>query len=212
MDESAGPLSHIPPSDTLTWAVLGDGTDEELAARGLERRRTIVQMRRPLPVEPELAALATHVTTRAFRPGHDDADFLEVNNAAFAWHPEQGGWDERRLRSQLRQEWVDLDGFRVHEGPDGRLDGYCWTRVHGADEPLVAEAGDPPLGEIFAIATHPFRHGTGLGTKLVLAGLDHLARQGLRIAILHTEEGNEPARAMYERLGFTLHERRGGYR
>lgn len=210
----------IPPSSGLRWARLDDDTDEEMARKGLRRVRTLVELRRRLPVTGAERAGVRAVTTRPFRPGGDDAGFLEVNNAAFAWHPEQGGWDADRLRRELSAEWVDTDGFLVHEDPGGTIDGFCWTRVH----PPAPAAGSPPgdgasgaggaggaLGEIWAIGTHPRAHGTGLGPALVLAGLDHLAALGVRTATLFTEEGNEPARRMYDRLGFGLHERRGGY-
>lgn len=182
-----------------------DGTDEAMAARGLRRARTLVQLRRPLPVEDGLRR-APAITTRPFRPGLDDDGFLAVNNAAFWWHPEQGGWDHARLAAVLSEDWVDLDGFLVHDDPDGRVDGYCWTRVH----PAIGT--DPALGEISAIAATPSRHGTGLGSALVVAGLDHLHREGLAVGMLFAEEDNEPAHRMYERLGFSVHERRGGYR
>jgi mycothiol synthase len=212
VDDPAAPLSQIPPADRLRWAVLGPHTDEEMSAEGLHRVRTLVELRRTLPVEPELAAGLPTITTRAFRPGADEAGFLEVNNAAFWWHPEQGDWDRVRLGEELHLDWVHPSGILVHEGPDGRLDGFCWTRIHPADDLMVATEDDPDLGEIYAIAAHPNRHGTGLGSALVLAGLDHLHREGLGIAILYTEEANDAARSMYDRLGFHLHERRGGYR
>lgn len=178
----------------------------------MQRVRTIVQLRRRLPLEAELVARCPAAETRPFQPGSDDAQLLSVNNSAFAWHPEQGGWSLARLRDELDQPWVDLPGLLVHEGADGRLDGFCWTRVHPGDDPTMVASGDPPLGEIYAIAADPSRHGTGLGTALVVAGLDHLSRQGLGVAMLYSEEGNAAARAMYDKLGFTVHERRGGFR
>jgi mycothiol synthase len=212
VDDPAAPLSQIPPADTLRWAVLAPDTDAQMSAIGLHRVRTLVELRRTLPVDPEIAASAPRIVTRTFRPGADETDFLEVNNAAFWWHPEQGGWDRVRLDGELHQDWVDPEGVLVHEGAEGRLDGFCWTRIHPADELTAASEEDADLGEIYAIAAHPHRHGAGLGSALVLAGLEHLTQRGLRVAILYTEEANGAARAMYDRLGFHLHERRGGYR
>jgi mycothiol synthase len=182
--------------------VLGPGTDEEMAAIGLRRVRTLVELRRPLPLDPASRAGIAGIRTRPFDPGRDTDALLEVNNAAFDWHPEQGGWDRARLAEALAQRWVDPDGLLVHDGDDGVLDGFCWTRVHT----------DRQLGEIWVIGAHPDRHGSGLGAALVAAGLDHLHERGLRTVTLFTEAENRPARRMYDRMGFALHETRGGYR
>jgi mycothiol synthase len=39
----------------------------------------------------------------------------------------------------------------------------------------------------------------------VLAGLDHLARQGLTTGMLYVDADNTPAVGLYEHIGFTIH-------
>lgn len=206
----------------LHWVPTADeSTDEEMAERGLRRVRSLYQMRRPLPLEPDLVATTRRIDLRAFRVGEDDHDFLRVNNRAFSWHPEQGGWTEEKLVATMAEEWFDAEGFLVHEttaptpdpstadedhvaGP-GELDGFCWTKIHPAD------GSDPAMGEIFVIAADPSTHGTGLGRALTVGGLQYLSERGLRVGMLYVEHDNDPAVSLYEKLGFTVHHVHAAY-
>lgn len=174
---------------------------DQVAARlGLHPRRELLQLRRPLPADPPPPGLAL----RPFDPGRDAEAWVRANNRAFATHPSQGTQTLPTLAATLAEPWVDLAGFLVADDPErpGELAGSCWTRVH------PATATDPAVGEIFVIGVDPHHHGRGLGQRLVLAGLDHLARQGLAVGMLWVEHDNLPARALYERLGFAAHHRR----
>lgn len=174
------------------WVADADDADDALAAgAGLTEGRALLQLRVPLPL-----ALTTDVATRPFEVGRDEEAWIEVNNAAFSWHAEQGGWDVATLRQREREPWFDPDGFLLHERA-GRLAAFCWTKVH-ADT-------DPVLGEIYVIAVHPDFHGLGLGRALTVAGLHHLASRGIRTGMLFVDRSNTAAVELYRSLGFVLH-------
>jgi mycothiol synthase len=165
---------------------------------GLRPARRVRQMRVPLPLDPRhRPAVEPLDGVRAFRPGTDDAEWLEVNRAAFAEHPDQGQMTKEDLAGRVGEDWFDPQGFLIHTGEDGRIDGFCWTKEHAGSQ--------PPMGEIYVIGVRPDAHGGGLGKQLTVAGLDHLAHRGYRVGMLYVEADNAPALRLYERLGFTLH-------
>lgn len=178
------------------WVPKPGPEDDHIAdVLGLEPGRVLFQMRRALPLERHIVAGTKPIDVRPFQPGHDEAAWLEVNNRAFQWHPEQGGWNAATLADREAQGWFDPRGFLLHER-DGRLAGFCWTKVHGDD--------DPPLGEIYVIAVDPDFQGLGLGRSLVVAGLESLADRGLEVGMLYTDADNHAAVAMYRDLGFSV--------
>jgi mycothiol synthase len=160
------------------------------AAAGLSAGRALYQMRRPLPADER-----AQICTRPFRPGHDEDAWLELNNRAFAWHPEQGGWTEATLKAREAQPWFDPAGFLLYE-LDGRLEGFCWTKIH--------QDGSEALGEIYVVAVDPELSGHGTGRQLTLAGLDYMSSRGIPQAMLYVDAANRRAVKLYVDLGFTV--------
>ena len=171
--------------------------DAVAAAVGLRRGRDLVQMRRGLPVTTESPVIAV----RPFTPGKDEPAWLEVNNRAFHGHPEQGSWDLATIEERERQPWFDPRGFLLHER-DGRLAGFCWTKVHEPEDDVTHQGLDLELGEIYVIAVDPDFQGHGLGRELVLAGLASLYERGVALAMLYVDHDNDAARKLYFSLGF----------
>ncbi|MDJ0392624.1 mycothiol synthase [Rhodococcus sp. G-MC3] len=169
------------------------------AALELSIARELLQMRRSL-AGPELpdVVVPQGITLRTYRGHQDDDELLRVNNAAFAWHPEQGGWTEKDIAERRAEEWFDPAGvfLAFEEGTDTLL-GFHWTKVH------AAEAGEDEIGEVYIVGIDPEAQGRGLGRVLTLAGLHYLRGRALGSALLYVEADNTAATHTYSRLGFT---------
>jgi mycothiol synthase len=183
------------------WVFEPSALHDDLAQRlGLAPGRRLHQMRRSLPVPAELDP-PPRLDTRPFRIGVDEDAWLDVNNRAFHWHPEQGGWDLATLKARQNEPWFDPEGFLLHDVVDDegitRLGGFCWTKIHSDTQPV--------LGEIYVIAVDPLAHGRGLGRALTLAGLAHMAEAGVPVGMLYVDADNTAAVALYRSLGFEIH-------
>jgi mycothiol synthase len=189
-------LQALPSRSHVTW--WAHDTDRPLAeSLGLASGRRLLQMRVDLP----LGVAHDPLPTRSFVVGTDEAAWLEVNNAAFAWHDEQGAWDLHTVQQRELEPWFDPTGFRVLD-LDGRMAGFCWTKVHMADE----RQQRPPVGEIYVVAVHPAHRGSGLGRALTIDGIDHLESVGANACILYVDADNTAAVDLYASLGFrTVH-------
>jgi mycothiol synthase len=181
------------------WAH-GDGAPARaLAARaGLVSVRELWQMRVDLTAV-ELPGLPPRedVVLRTYAGADDDDAVLAVNNAAFSWHPEQGGWSGQDIADRRAEPWFDAAGFFLAEDvADRELLGFHWTKVH------PPEGGEPALGEVYVVGIAPAAQGRGLGRLLTLAGLRHLRDTGLATVLLYVEGDNAAAVHTYERLGF----------
>lgn len=191
-------LGELPADAGITWWTHeADGAGPLAATLGLRRGRALLQMRRPLPLPAPVVA-ANAVVVRPFVVGADEAAWLEVNNAAFAWHGEQGGWDLPTLMQREREPWFRVEGFLLHER-DGRLAGFCWTKLHPP-----GTSGEGLVGEIYVVAVHPDFHGQGLGRALTVAGLNALHEAGAQEGMLYVDAENTSAVGLYTALGFEV--------
>jgi GNAT superfamily N-acetyltransferase len=109
---------------------------------------------------------------------------LEVDNLSFPafWQLDDDGLGEALTATPRAR-------FRVADGPDGPA-GYAITGRAGR------------RGYLQRLAVHPDRRGQGLGAALVIDGLRWLRRWRVDQALVNTQEGNQPAAALYLRLGF----------
>jgi ribosomal protein S18 acetylase RimI-like enzyme len=103
------------------------------------------------------------------------------------------------------------EDWRTHQADDVR-------RACSAYEVLVADddgrvtgftAIDLPAdgveGEIYMLAVDPEAQGSGVGTQLTTAAIDHIRQAGRLAAVVETggDRGHAPARRTYRKAGFT---------
>lgn len=165
-------------------------------ARGMGLRpvRELLQMRRSLAGVAK--ATAPHgISIRNYRGSADHPELLRVNNAAFSWHPEQGGWTEADVTERVAEPWFEQEGlFLAVDDSTGAVRGFHWTKVH-----------DDRLGEVYVLGVDPAAQGRGLGRALTLHGLHHLAgrlpHENSEV-MLYVESDNFAAIKTYEGLGF----------
>ena len=172
---------------------------------GVDAVRELLQMRRPLA---DLPAPRTPDGVRidTYRGPDDDAELLRVNNAAFAWHPEQGGWTEADIAERRDEPWFEPEGlFMAFDEQSGDLLGFHWTKVH-----------NDGLGEVYVVGVDPAAQGRGLGATLTLIGLHHLADRltgnPQASVMLYVEADNSAAVNTYRAAGFRGVRRRRGVR
>ena len=120
----------------------------------------------------------------------DAATLAQIHGASF-----YRGWGEGEFEHLLSEK-----NTLVHRLKMGRkIVGFSMSRM-AADE-----------AEILSIAVAPSHRGRGLSNELLLTHLGHLAGRGVRAVFLEVEENNQPARRLYERMGFTIVGRRQNY-
>jgi ribosomal protein S18 acetylase RimI-like enzyme len=110
---------------------------------------------------------------------------LEVDRAAFSqfWQFDAEGLEEaRRATSRSR--------FRATLGGPGAVTGYCICGRSGA------------RGFVQRLAVRPDQQRRGVGTALLVDGLHWMRRRGVERAVVNTQLDNQPALALYQRLGF----------
>ncbi len=194
-------------SDVRVWAHGAlPGAAALAGAAGLHVVRELHRMSRPLTRgDATEVVLPEGYAVRAFVPGRDEDAWVEVNAAAFADHPEQGGVDRAGLEERMAQPWFAAEDLLVVEdtrrAPGGpALAGFHWTKV----DPEQRSGLDPasPAGEVYVLGIHPAHQGRGLAGPLTRLGLAHLARRGLPEVVLYVEGDNEPALRTYRGAGF----------
>lgn len=172
-----------------------------LEGRGLRQERLLLVLRRPLdaehPLPPVPATDLPGVEVTSFEAVRDAEDWVALNAAAFASHPEQGALTREDLDERLAEPWFDPEDMVLARTPEG-LAGFVWVK---REETADAELSD---AEIYVVATAPSAQGHGVAGHLLGTALRRLAERGVPGVELYVEGDNAPALALYERWGFAV--------
>lgn len=182
---------------------------------GLERTRELLKMQCPAAdLVVNLPELPAHIEVRTLAEadaiwGEDELNrhIVEVNNAAFSWHPEQSGWTVEDVTEHRAQKWFDpQEGFVAVDTDSHQLLGFAWPKTHyPLDETNQPETDAAPVaGELYLVAVDPTAQGKRIGTVLTSLVLRRLAARGIPTLILYVEGNNEAALRVYGNSGFTV--------
>lgn len=141
-------------------------------------------------------------------------DWVRVNAAAFADHPEQGKMTVDDFTSLTREEWFAPDDLILcftansdETNGDERLAAYAWVKTL-RDAPNEHDAtGTRTSCELYAIGVHPDHAGHGLGRALLDTVLDRMAQHRPERVSLYVDGDNERAVDLYVRNGFEIEQR-----
>lgn len=178
-----------------SWAHTGGPAAGRLA-RGWSPSRTLQVLDRqlvaplPAPAVPQGLVLRTLDT----RSDADRDAWLALSNAAFAGHPENGGWDRTEVDWRMQAGWTSGGCFPVLQDTSGRLVAGVWTKLE-----------DVRFGELYVVAVAPEHQARGLGRVVVAEALRLLARHGWDRAVLYVDADNAAGLALYAQAGFALH-------
>lgn len=118
---------------------------------------------------------------------------------------QEGRWLSRLRAPPIERYTAFLAGLREANAPQVVAVGHevvGWCDITPDTSPVRAHVGSLGMG---LIATH---RGQGLGRRLLTLAIDRARARGLERIELSVLHDNDPARTLYERLGFQVEGRR----
>jgi ribosomal protein S18 acetylase RimI-like enzyme len=130
------------------------------------------------------------------------AHHREVGAGTGEFTDDESSW---AVRSASYREWLaDPRSFLLIARDGERAVGYAVTRVmESGPEWRDAWVMPPTMAELETLVVLPELRNAGLGTRMLDAVEAELDRQGISEVIVGIVAGNDAARRLYERRGFT---------
>lgn len=173
------------------------GSAAFLSKQGFSPSRTFYLMRMT-DLSERPAALAPGLAVRTFRPGLDEAAFLEAFNACFADH-----WDFSPLSLEDVVAWNQREGFDpagcflVFDGPTV----VAFTTV--TYDPDRAIGTGEAVGRIFEMGVRPAYRRRGLAVALLNEAVAYARARRFSALDLVTDAENAAGVALYAKMGFS---------
>ena len=163
-----------------------------LESEGFQKIKEFWQMRWERSELPPLR-LRPGFRIRSFELDRDEAMLTELQNTAFG---ENWGFSPNtvdQIAARVRVEISPPEGIIfIMDGENAAA--YNWTQrirnAHGH------------VGFVAMTGVHPDYRGNGLGTAIVVSGMEHLVSMGVNAVELEVDAENTPARELYLKLGY----------
>ena len=198
---SALPLGD--PGRTIESALAT--VEQWYAARGLPPR---VQ----LTLDGTEASLVDAMTSRGWRA--EIGVHIMTAELAPVLRAHRGADTDVRIDVEPDDSWLAL--YRSESGPlpdvgprellvNHPVVGFASIRADGESVAVARASVDGRWAGLFAVEVAPARRRNGLGAAVSVGALRWAAQRGARRAYLQVAHGNDPAIALYDTLGFTVH-------
>lgn len=168
-----------------------------LERHGFQEVRRFYKMRLTDFAQTEAPKLPAGFSMRSFRPGQDEAAFVQVFNTAF-----EGHWDFTPVTEAEVAQWNKRMSFNprgcflLFDGD--RLIGFM-TVLYNPDE--AAQTGEA-VARIFEMGVLPAYRSQGLGYEMLKQAIRYAAERGMKAVDLVTDAENEAAKKLYDKVGF----------
>ena len=163
-----------------------------LESEGFEKIKEFWQMRWEGSELPPLR-LRSGFRLKSFELGKDETMLTELQNTAFG---ENWGFSPNtvdQIAARVRTKVSPPEGvIFIMDGKSAAA--YNWTQRIQNDYGHV--------GFVAMTGVHPSYRGSGLGTAIVVAGMQHLLSEGVDAVELEVDAENTPARELYLKLGY----------
>ncbi len=163
-----------------------------LESEGFEKIKEFWQMRWEGAELPPLR-LRPGFRLKSFEPDKDEAMLTELQNTAFG---ENWGFcpnSVEQIAARVRVKNSPPEGIIFIMDGD-KPAAYNWTHRN--------ENAHGHVGFVSMTGVHPSYRGSGLGTAVVVSGMDHLVSRGVDAVELEVDAENTPARELYLKLGY----------